>query len=91
LLKDVRPGTGAGSSSDAAGLTPIGDGRHALFSADDGVHGREVWITDGTEDGTRLVEDVRPGAEGSAPGQFVSLGVDESAGGGGTHRLDPFG
>lgn len=90
LLKDVRPGTGAGSSSDAGGLAPFEDGSRALFSADDGVHGREVWVTDGTEDGTRLVEDARPGAEGSAPGQFVSLGIGGD-GEGGTRWLDPFG
>lgn len=90
LLKDVRPGTGAGSSSDAGGLAPFADGSRALFTADDGVHGREVWVTDGAEDGTRLVEDVRPGAEGCAPGQFVSLGIGGD-GEGGTRWLDPFG
>ena len=28
------------------------------FSADDGEHGEELWISDGTMDGTRLVKDV---------------------------------
>ena len=27
--------------------------------ADDGVHGNELWVTDGTADGTRLVADLR--------------------------------
>lgn len=92
LLKDVRPGTGPGSSSDAAAPAPFEDGGRALFGANDGVHGREVWITDGTGDGTRLVEDLRPGAEGSAPGQFVSLGTgDGGRGGMHWHWFDPFG
>ena len=28
-------------------LTPLGEGR-AVFSADDGWRGRELWVTDGT-------------------------------------------
>ena len=32
-----------------------------LFEANDGVHGFELWTTDGTESGTRLVTDIRPG------------------------------
>ena len=29
-----------------------------FFTADDGVHGEELWITDGTAQGTRLVRDI---------------------------------
>jgi ELWxxDGT repeat protein len=35
-------------------------GRIALFAADDFVHGRELFATDGTEAGTRLVADINP-------------------------------
>ena len=31
---------------------------HVFFTADDGIHGRELWITDGTYPGTRLVKDI---------------------------------
>ena len=31
-----------------------------VFAADDGVHGTEVWRTDGTEAGTWLIEDISP-------------------------------
>ena len=37
------------------------DGTRAFFAADDGVHGVELWTSDGTEDGTRLVADLCPG------------------------------
>jgi ELWxxDGT repeat protein len=43
-----------------ADLTPVGD--RVYFLSDDGVHGQELFVTDGTADGTRLVKDVNPGA-----------------------------
>jgi len=33
------------------------------FNANDGVHGRELWATDGTEAGTQLVKDISPGRD----------------------------
>jgi len=36
------------------------DGR-TFFAGDDGVHGRELWVTDGTAAGTSLVADIYPG------------------------------
>ena len=35
-----------------------------LFPANDGVHGREMWFSDGTAAGTRMVRDFVPGATG---------------------------
>ncbi len=37
------------------------------FTADDGVHGNEPWVTDGTTAGTVLLADIRAGPEGSRP------------------------
>ncbi|MCA8958170.1 MAG: hypothetical protein KDC87_18990, partial [Planctomycetes bacterium] len=38
------------------------DGRKLVFPADDGWHGLELWVTDGTNAGTRILADVNPGA-----------------------------
>lgn len=40
-------------------------GDHLLLAADDGIHGTELWRTDGTEQGTFLVRDIFPGPGGS--------------------------
>jgi ELWxxDGT repeat protein len=50
---DIRPGS---KGSWPRQLTPAGD--HVFFTADDGVHGRELWVTDGTKNGTHLVKDI---------------------------------
>lgn len=41
------------------------------FAADDGNHGSEPWKTDGTQEGTAMVDDINPGASGSDPSQFT--------------------
>lgn len=37
------------------------------FNADDDVHGQELWVSDGTEEGTFMVIDLVPGEDGSVP------------------------
>ncbi|HEX9669283.1 MAG TPA: ELWxxDGT repeat protein [Thermoanaerobaculia bacterium] len=46
----------------------------ALFAADDGETGRELWWTDGIPAGTRRVEDLQPGPAGSAPHGLTRFG-----------------
>jgi ELWxxDGT repeat protein len=36
-----------------------------FFAANDGTHGVELWITDGTSNGTSMVKDINPGANSS--------------------------
>ena len=43
-----------------------------VFVADDGIHGPELWSTDGTPEGTGLVADLSPGPTGSAPEWLVA-------------------
>jgi ELWxxDGT repeat protein len=66
LLKDINP---AGDSWPGSGGSPssfLDVNGTAFFTADDGVHGRELWKSDGTEAGTVLVKDIYPGSGGSA-------------------------
>ena len=37
------------------------------FAADDGIHGNELWRSDGTDAGTFMVLDIEPGLASSSP------------------------
>lgn len=50
-------------------------GNSILFPAFSGGTGFELWISDGTEAGTRLLKDINPGRAGSFPREFVSVGA----------------
>ncbi|HEV7508121.1 MAG TPA: ELWxxDGT repeat protein [Thermoanaerobaculia bacterium] len=42
-------------------------GGRVLFAATDAAHGEELWTSDGTPEGARLLADLEPGAAGSQP------------------------
>jgi ELWxxDGT repeat protein len=44
------------------------------FTANDGIHGNELWRTDATEAGTSMVVDLCPGSCSGQPGSFAVLG-----------------
>lgn len=61
LFKDINPGT---TGSKPKFFTAFNN--KAYFVADDGMHGSELWYSDGTAGGTQLAIDVAPGPAGSA-------------------------
>jgi ELWxxDGT repeat protein len=72
LVTDVRPGA---AGSGAAGLTAIpgGSGPPAVaFSADDGIHGRELWFINGSPPQASLLADIQPGPAGSDPADITA-------------------
>ena len=72
LLMDINPGPA--NSLWPGFTTPLVDvSGLVVFGADDGVHGHELWATDGTST-TRLVQDISEGAGWSSPRSFTSAG-----------------
>ena len=65
LVKDIHPGHAGSNSFTSRGgyvggqLTNVSGTLY--FSADDGRHGQELWRSDGTVRGTRMVKDINPG------------------------------
>lgn len=72
MVRDVCPGVcGARSLLSVLSLAALPNG--IVFAANDGIHGQELWFTDGTEGGTRLVRDIAPGFTASEPRNFSAL------------------
>ncbi len=59
LVKDINP-TGDSRCGGFLELNGL-----VYFVADDGVHGTELWVSDGTEMGTYMVKDINPSDKGN--------------------------
>jgi ELWxxDGT repeat protein len=64
MVKDIRPGkVGSFPNESMGNLTNVNG--TLFFAADDGIHGLELWKSDGTEAGTVMVKDIHPGPASS--------------------------
>lgn len=72
VLADLN--TSAEGENPLAGPSVLGYvGDVALLAANDGLHGWELWRSDGTDAGTQLVADLAPGPVSSIPSHAASL------------------
>ena len=83
LVKDINPATdGEGFAYAYGNSSPrnLAEFNNLLyFSANDGITGQELWVSDGTAEGTNLVKDIRANdgndifANGSNPSNFIEF------------------
>jgi len=74
----VTDGIEAGTSPLSQDLSPtsalVSGGNVLYFGGRDAPHGEELWQTDGTPEGTRLVVDLAPGPQSSGPTSITVIG-----------------
>ncbi len=69
LVKNINQGS---PSANIGPLTVLGD--KLIFSATDQEHGNEIWVSDGTETGTQLLQDISGGGGSSIPSKANTVG-----------------
>ena len=75
LVKDINAGGNTGASpgqSYPRHFVRVA-GNLMAFSGDDARNGRELWVSDGTESGTRMLADINKGGD-SDPQDFTLIG-----------------
>ena len=73
MVKDLRVGAGDSTLYGVNSILYQFNGS-MYFTASDGVHGLELWVTDGTESGTRMVNDLYRNSGSSYIHAFMTLG-----------------
>ena len=73
IIRDINSASEGLGSSGSYRSTIFSIGNVVVFVMDDGVHGAELWRTDGLAGGTYLIKDIQPGPAGSSANGFVEL------------------
>ena len=68
IVKDVNL---SGVGSNVWNVLVIGNKMY--FTSNDGIHGTEPWVSDGTEAGTQLIKDFEPGETSISMSNFFNL------------------
>jgi ELWxxDGT repeat protein len=79
IVKDIYAGSGSSNPEWIVMLDPLGGTRTptpgdvttCIFTAEDGILGRELWKSDGTSGGTSMILDINPGADSSNPSHLT--------------------
>lgn len=71
MVVDLQEVGQVNPSSSPSGMTATP--KLMFFAADDVRHGMELWVTDGTAAGTRMVRDIFPGRASSTPEEFLAF------------------
>ena len=72
MIADIAQGNLSGVPGSFGNLEVVLD-NILYFSANDGVHGSELWAYDLTTDTSRMVTDVNSGANSSFPGYWLTV------------------
>lgn len=78
IVKDIYSGTSGGLGRNRT-LETVAINNTIYFQANDGVHGFEIWKTDGTKDGTQMVKDIYTGRQDSGYGHHNGMVVHKNA------------